>query len=127
MRHAQVAALAPPVLTALAAELDHAGDLCARLEDLVSRLTVSVDGEAKLLALSEAQTLDMLTQHLAGVSLFMRGLSDQIATARNVDADAVLAQITLGDLAARLRACLYDATLAPPPKEDGGSGELDLF
>lgn len=127
MRHAQVAALAPPVLAGLAAELDHAGELCGRLEELVSRLADAVDGEPKMLALSEAQTLDVLTQHLAGLSIFMRGLSHQIATARNIDPDAVLAEITLGDLAGRLRTCLYDATLAPPPKDDGGSGELDLF
>ncbi|HMP62803.1 MAG TPA: hypothetical protein PKA17_06935 [Phenylobacterium sp.] len=126
MRHAQVAALAPPMLAGLAAELDHAGELCARLEELVSRLVVAVDGKPKQLALSEAQTLDVLTQHLAGLSIFTRGLSHQIATARNVDPDAVLAAVPLSDLAARLRTCLYDAALAPPPKDEG-SGELDLF
>ena len=99
MRPAQVAALAPPVLSALAAELDHAGELCARLEDLVTRLAAAVQGEPRELALSEAQTLDVLTQHLAALSVFTRGLSDQLTSARTVDPDAVLAQVPLSELA----------------------------
>ena len=126
MRPAQVAALAPPVISALAAELDHAGELCARLEDLVTRLAAAVQGEPRELALSEAQTLDVLTQHLAALSVFTRGLSCQLTSARTVDPDAVLAQVPMSELAGRLRACLYDATLIPPPK-DSGSGDLDLF
>ncbi len=126
MRVAQVAALAPPILTALAAETDHAGGLCGRLEELVSKLAATADGEVRQLALSEAQTLDVLTQHLASLSQFMRGLSNQLTTARNVDTDALLAQVPLGDLASRLRAVLQDATLIPPPS-DAESGDLDLF
>ncbi len=126
MRMAQVAALAPPVLAALAAETEHAGGLCARLEELVSKLTTSAEGEVRDLALSEAQTLDVLTQHLDSLTQFMRGLSAQLTTARSVDTDALIAQVPLGDLASRLRAVLHDATLIPPPS-DAGSGDLDLF
>lgn len=126
MRPGQVAVLAPPMLTALAAEIDHAGELCARLEDLVARLAAAVEGEPRDLALSEAQTLDVLTQHLASLAVFMRGLSGQLTSARSVDADAVLGQVTLGDLAGRLRAVLYNVSQIPPPP-DGASGDLDLF
>ncbi|MAK80482.1 hypothetical protein [Phenylobacterium sp.] len=125
MRPGQVAVLAPPLLSALAAEIDHAGDLCARLEELVARLAAAVDGEPRALALSEAQTLDVLTQHLASLSVFMRGLSGQLAT-RSVDADAVLEQVPLSDLAGRLRAVLNNVSQIPPAP-DGASGDLDLF
>ncbi|MFP5447567.1 MAG: hypothetical protein B7Z13_03930 [Caulobacterales bacterium 32-67-6] len=126
MRPGQVAVLAPPLLSALAAEMDHAGDLCARLEDLVARLAAAVEGEPRELALSEAQTLDVLTQHLASLAVFMRGISGQLTTARSVDPDAVLAQVPLSDLAARLRAVLNNAAQIPPTP-DGASGDLDLF
>ncbi len=126
MRPVQVAVLAPPMLTALAAEIDHAGELCVRLEELVARLAVAVEGESRDLVLSEAQTLDVLNQHLASLALFMRGLSGQLTSARSVDADAVLGQVTLGDLAARLRAVLYNVSQIPPPP-DGASGDFDLF
>ncbi|MDP1874282.1 hypothetical protein [Phenylobacterium sp.] len=126
MRPGQVAVLAPPLLAALAAELDHAGDLCARLEELVARLAAAVDGEPRELALSEAQTLDVLTQHLASLAVFMRGISGQLTTARSVDSDSVLAQVPLSDLAARLRAVLNNASQIPPTP-DGASGDLDLF
>ncbi|MGQ3017540.1 hypothetical protein [Phenylobacterium sp.] len=126
MRPGQVAVLAPPLLSALAAEMDHAGDLCARLEELVTRLAAAVDGEPRELALSEAQTLDVLTQHLASLAVFMRGISGQLTTARSVDPDAVLAQVPLSDLAARLRAVLNNAAQIPPTP-DGASGDLDLF
>ena len=126
MRPGQVAVLAPPLLSALAAEMDHAGDLCARLEDLVARLAAAVDGEPRELALSEAQTLDVLTQHLASLAVFMRGISGQLTTARSVDPDAVLAQVPLSDLAARLRAVLNNAAQIPLTP-DGASGDLDLF
>lgn len=126
MRPGQVAVLAPPLLSALAAEMDHAGDLCARLEDLVARLAAAVEGEPRELALSEAQTLDVLTQHLASLAVFMRGISGQLTTARSVDPDAVLTQVPLSDLAARLRAVLNNAAQIPPTP-DGASGDLDLF
>lgn len=126
MRPGQVAVLAPPLLSALAAEMDHAGDLCARLEDLVARLAAAVEGEPRELALSEAQTLDVLTQHLASLAVFMRGISGQLTTARSVDPDAVLAQVPLSDLAARLRAVLNNAAQIPLTP-DGASGDLDLF
>ena len=126
MRPGQVAVLAPPLLAALAAEMDHAGDLCARLEELVTRLAAAVEGEPRELALSEAQTLDVLTQHLASLAVFMRGISGQLTTARSVDPDAVLAQVPLSDLAARLRAVLNNAAQIPPTP-DGASGDLDLF
>ncbi|MBU2135832.1 MAG: hypothetical protein KKA45_06505 [Alphaproteobacteria bacterium] len=125
MRPGQVAVLAPPLLAALAAEIDHAGELCARLEELVARLAAAVDGEPRELALSEAQTLDVLTQHLSALSVFMRGLSGQL-TARTVDADAVLEQVPLSDLAGRLRAVLNNASQMPSAP-DGASGDLDLF
>ena len=58
----------PEVLASLAHELEHAGELCDRLEVLVTQLVRASRGEPLQIALHEAQTLDVLTQHLAALA-----------------------------------------------------------
>lgn len=53
----------PEVLASIAQELEHAGELCDRLETLVTQLVRASRGEPLAIALHEAQTLDVLTQH----------------------------------------------------------------
>ena len=62
-------AYTPEVLASLAHELEHAGELCDRLEMLVTQLVRASRGEPLQIALTEAQTLDVLTQHLAALAL----------------------------------------------------------
>jgi hypothetical protein len=111
----------PEVLASLASELDHAGELCDRLEVLVTQLVRASRGEPLQIALHEAQTLDVLTQHLAALALFTRKLSTQAQSGQYNLTDAV-ASVTLGDLANRLARVTFDTEdLAAP------SGDLDLF
>ena len=67
----------PEVLASIAQELEHAGELCDRLETLVTQLVRASRGEPLAIALHEAQTLDVLTQHLAALATFTRKLSAQ--------------------------------------------------
>jgi phosphoglycerate-specific signal transduction histidine kinase len=112
----------PEVLASLANELEHAGELCDRLEVLVTQLVRFSRGEPLQIALHEAQTLDVLTQHLAALALFTRKLSSQ-AHSGQYDLTAAVASVTLGDLAMRLAKVTPDseALVAAP------SGDLDLF
>jgi hypothetical protein len=112
----------PEVLASLANELEHAGELCDRLEVLVTQLVRASRGEPLQIALHEAQTLDVLTQHLAALAIFTRKLSTQAYSGQYDLSDAV-ASVTLGDLAKRLAKVTRESdilTAAP-------SGDLDLF
>lgn len=116
----QSAASATDVLTSIAEELEHAGQLCDRLETLVTQLVRASRGEPLAIALHEAQTLDVLTQHLAALANFTRNLSSQQGAGYDLE-DAV-SGVTLGDLANRLA-----RTSDAPPAWAKDSGDLDLF
>jgi hypothetical protein len=114
-------AYTPEVLASLAHELEHAGELCDRLEMLVTQLVRASRGEPLQIALTEAQTLDVLTQHLAALATFTRKLSIQAESGQYDLTDAV-AGVTLGDLAKRLAKVAHDHDVLAP-----ASGDLDLF
>ncbi len=120
----QVAPLhTPEVLASLARELEHAGLLCDRLEVLVTQLVRASRGEPLQIALHEAQTLDVLTQHLAALAAFTRRLASQAEDGAYDLGDAV-AGVTLGDLANRLARVSRDTDIAVTA---AASGDLDLF
>ncbi len=110
----------PEVLASLAAELEHAGALCDKLELLVTQLVRASRGEPLQIALTEAQTLDVLTQHLAALAIFTRNLAQQ-APSGAFDLDHAVAGVTLGDLARRLARVSHDGEAL------ASSGDLDLF
>ena len=117
----QSAASANEVLTSIAEELEHAGQLCDRLETLVIQLVRASRGEPLAIALHEAQTLDVLTQHLAALATFTRKLSSQ-AQDGGYDLQEAVSGVTLGDLANRLARLSVD-----PPAWAADAGDLDLF
>jgi hypothetical protein len=114
------------VLAALAGELDRASELCDRLETLVSRL-VRDSEETPNAALDDAQAVDALTQHIAGLASFTRTLADQGdgSDGGGYDVDPAIARLTLADLAARLGA--RSQNLDGPASAAPDSGELQLF
>lgn len=114
-------ARAPEVLASIAQELEHAGELCDRLETLVTQLVRASRGEPLAIALHEAQTLDVLTQHLAALATFTRKLSAQPGA--EYDLHDAVAGVTLGDLANRLA----QATREAPARIRADAGDLDLF
>lgn len=115
-------ARAPDVLASIAQELEHAGELCDRLETLVTQLVRQSRGEPLAIALHEAQTLDALTQHLAALATFTRRLAAQ-AESENYDLSDAVAGVTLGDLANRLARVTREA----PVRAQADAGDLDLF
>jgi hypothetical protein len=116
-------ARAPEVLASIAQELEHAGELCDRLETLVTQLVRASRGEPLAIALHEAQTLDVLTQHLAALATFTRKLSAQ-AESDAYDLTDAVAGVTLGDLANRLARVTREA---PVRFKSADAGDLDLF
>lgn len=114
-------ARAPEVLASIAQELEHAGELCDRLETLVTQLVRASRGEPLAIALHEAQTLDVLTQHLAALANFTRKLSTQ--SGGEYDLNDAVAGVTLGDLANRLAQVTREA----PSRAPAEAGDLDLF
>jgi hypothetical protein len=115
----------PEVLASLAAELEHAGTLCDRLEMLVTQLVRASRGEPLEIALHEAQTLDVLTQHLAALAGFTRRLSSQAEAGEDYDLTDAVAGVTLGDLANRLAQVTRTVHVRHLPADD--AGDLDLF
>lgn len=123
MSQAAVTARTPDVLASIASELEHAGELCDRLETLVTQLVRASRGEPLEIALQEAQTVDVLTQHLAALAHFTRRLASQ-ESGEEFDVGEAAAGVTLGGLASRLARATKeaeDATLA------ASAGDLDLF
>lgn len=112
----------PEVLASIAVELEHAGELCDRLETLVTLLVRASRGEPLAIALEEAQTVDVLTQHLAALATFTRKLSAQ-AQSGDYDLTDAVAGVTLGDLANRLA----QSTREAPSRIKADAGDLDLF
>lgn len=121
MSHAN--AQTPQVLASLADELEHAGALCDRLEMLVTQLVRASRGETLEIALHEAQTVDVLTQHLAALATFTRKLSTQAQSGGEYDLSDAIAGVTLGDLAMRLAQVTRQAEALSAAE----SGDLDLF
>lgn len=111
----------PDVLASIAQELEHAGELCDRLETLVTQLVRATRGEPLAIALHEAQTLDVLTQHLVALATFTRKLAMQAGDGGYDLTDAV-AGVTLGDLANRLARVTREG-----PMRAADAGDLDLF
>ena len=116
------AASATEVLSSIAQELEHAGQLCDRLETLVTQLVRATRGEPLAIALHEAQTLDVLTQHLAALATFTRQLSTQ-SDKVGYDLQNAVSGVTLGDLAGRLSKTSDGA----PSWAGTDAGDLDLF
>jgi hypothetical protein len=112
---------APLILDTLASELEHAGAMCDRLEAMTLRLVQTSRGENLQFALTEAQTVDALTQHLEELAAFARRLSAQ-AQSGYYDLAAAVAGVKLSDLADRL-----GGYSRPPEREVVTSGDLDLF
>jgi hypothetical protein len=116
----------PALLTALAREMDFAGNLCEQLEALVSRLIEEAQGD-KQLAMSEAQTVDALTQHLSALASFIRGLlEDGLMTEGAYKLGAGLERIPLASLANRIATEVYKAPIDEMIAAEV-AGELDLF
>lgn len=110
-------------LDVLAAEIELAGARCIYLDEIVGELVDRLAAADRERIVERLQQVDLLSQHLTGLSAFTRSLSLSVPDAVTAPVASALSEITLGALAERIVAGLGG--------DDGGepadSGDLDLF
>ena len=106
-------------------ELELAGARCIFLDTLIGKLLTTVAPEHRDQLLEGIQAVDLLSQHLTGLSTFARQLSQTVVAQEPVGVSAALKSITLGALADRMTASFGgdDAGL----NDGDDAGDLDLF
>ncbi|SFK32998.1 hypothetical protein [Caulobacter sp. UNC279MFTsu5.1] len=94
------------LLEALSAEMSIAAVSCGHLDSALGQLLEAVPPESRLKVMQELHMVDMLAQHITAITDFTAGLASSMAAEGQPDVDGALSRITLGDVAARLRATL---------------------
>jgi hypothetical protein len=105
-------------LAATAMELADLASIANELE----HTTTGIDGRLDDLTISRLQMADVLTQRLAGLTVFVTALADSAPDGVSLDVGEAVLQLTLADQAARLCG-------APPPRvwHEQDDGDLMLF
>lgn len=101
------------VLEAASAQMEDLAARCCRLQDALGPFLVHG-------VPLEAQTLDLITQRLAGMAVFLGELSARLSPDIKVNAAAAAGPVPLSDLATLL-------SLEPLLPSQASAGELDLF
>lgn len=101
------------VLEAASGQIEDLAALCCRLQDALGPFLVHG-------VPTEAQTLDLITQRLAALSLFLGELAVRLPPDLKVNAAAAASPVPLSDLATLL-------ALEPLLPSQASAGELDLF
>ena len=106
-------------------ELELAGARCIFLDTLIGKLLTTVAPEHRDELIEGIQAVDLLSQHLTGLSTFARQLSQAAVAETRVDVSPALKSITLGALADRMTTSFGgdDAGLG----DGDDAGDLDLF
>jgi hypothetical protein len=113
------------VFDVLGWEIELAGARCIFLDALIGELMPTVPAEKRERLVEGMHNVDLLAQHLTGLSAFARRLSVGAPAEPTVDVAAGLDDITLGDLASRMQAALGGGE---DLRDDGSeAGDLDLF
>lgn len=111
-------------LDVLAAEIELAGARCIFLDRVIGEVMDKLCDAERERLLEGLHGVDLLAQHLTGLSAFARVLSMAAPEDATVSVGEALSEVTLGALAERLTAGLGgDADDA----DDAESGDLDLF
>ena len=105
-------------------ELELAGARCIFLDTLIGKLLGTVAPEQREQLIEGIQAVDLLSQHLTGLSTFARGLS-QSAPDDRIEVGAALKSVTLGALADRMTTSFGGADAGLGDGDD--AGDLDLF
>uniref|UniRef100_B0T3S7 Uncharacterized protein n=1 Tax=Caulobacter sp. (strain K31) TaxID=366602 RepID=B0T3S7_CAUSK len=106
-------------------ELELAGARCIFLDTLIGKLLATVASEHRDQLLEGVQAVDLLSQHLTGLSTFARQLSQSAAGEERIGVSAALKSITLGALADRMTASFGGDDAGINDGDD--AGDLDLF
>lgn len=109
----------------LAWEIELAGARCIFLDTLIGEMMATVAPENRERLTQGLHAVDLLSQHLTSLSAFSRRLGE-VAPARGaVEVTQALGDITLGDLADRMRTAF--GGVEAPTDDRAEAGDLDLF
>jgi len=106
-------------------ELELAGARCIFLDTLIGKLLGAVAPEHREQLIEGIQAVDLLSQHLTGLSTFARRLSQDVAAQEQIAVGAALQSITLGALADRMTSSFGGDEAGINDGDD--AGDLDLF
>jgi hypothetical protein len=110
---------------ALAWEIELAGARCIYLDSVIGKLLPAIPPEQREQLTEGMQAVDLLSQHLTGLSTFARRMSQCVASDVSAPVEVALADITLGALADRLSTALGGEEKGVNDGED--AGDLELF
>jgi len=106
-------------------ELELAGARCIFLDTLIGKLLTTVAPEHREQLIEGIQAVDLLSQHLTGLSTFARSLSQTVAAPEQIEVGAALQSITLGALADRMTSSFGGDEAGINDGDE--AGDLDLF
>ena len=110
-------------LEVLAWEIELAGARCIFLDALIGELMSELPPERRGRLMEGLHAVDLLSQHLTGLSAFARSLSQTMPTEITAPVEHALAEVSLGVLADRLRTAFG----GEEQHEADDTGDLDLF
>ena len=123
---------APPLETSMATamdvlgwEIELAGARCIFLDKLIGELMQTTPPEHRQRLIEGMQAVDLLAQHLTGLSAFAHRMSLDAPQTLEAPVSAALAEVTLGALAERLFTAFGGEEGFAPDEAD--AGDLDLF
>jgi len=112
-------------LDVIAWEIELAGARCIQLDTLIGAMLNTLSPENQAQALEGLHTVDLLSQHLTGISAFARELGEGVSPELEARVDEALSKVSLGALADRLTTALGGVERG---LNDGADcGDLDLF
>jgi hypothetical protein len=97
------------ILAAVSAEMSIAAEACGKLDDALGQILQASPPESRNQVMQELHTVDLLAQHITAVTDFTHRLAQIASTADSLAVEEALSAITLGAVAARLRANLAAA------------------
>ncbi len=113
------------VFDALAWEIELAGARCIFLDSLIGDLMKELPDSAKDKIQDGLQAVDLLSQHLTGLSAFARQIAIDTPVGQAAPVEEALKAITLGALADRLITSFGGE--GGGVDDRAGAGDLDLF
>jgi hypothetical protein len=121
MSHIQASRPLVEIINRIAIELEEAAISVDDLHALVeTSVTVGATNEAFL---TQAQTIDILQQHLVALSVFLTQISESMPSAWLIESDQAANNVKLSRLKERLsQICANPEMTADPP-----TGELQMF
>ena len=120
--------LEPSVASAfdvLAWEMELAGARCIQLDAIIGELMQALPAEHRQRLTEGMHTVDLLAQHLTGLSAFARRLSEEAPAHVTMPVSSALAGVTLGALADRMFTAFGGEEDAAETLCD--AGDVDLF